>query len=216
MLKFKPNSTVLFQGDSITDMGRGRTEDPNHLYGHGYVYHIVSKYTAEHPEDKITFYNRGVSGNTSKQILDRWEEDTIALKPDVLSLLCPVNDVGASSGCRTTAQTREAVTEMIERSFEMNPDLQLILCEPFMYLDMKTPRHEGVVLSVSLPEKQEVIRECAKKYNAIFVPFQKMFDDLAAKTGDEAYWIWDGIHPTAAGHYHMAQQWTKIVSEHLK
>ena len=41
---------ILFQGDSITDGNRGRTEDPNHLYGHGYVFSIVSQLGAQNPD----------------------------------------------------------------------------------------------------------------------------------------------------------------------
>ena len=54
---------VLFQGDSITDGNRGRSEDPNHILGHGYVFIIASKYGAAFPERDLTFLNRGVSGN---------------------------------------------------------------------------------------------------------------------------------------------------------
>jgi len=34
---------VLFQGDSITDGGRGRTDDPNHILGHGYAYIVAAR-----------------------------------------------------------------------------------------------------------------------------------------------------------------------------
>lgn len=39
-MQFNEGSTFLFQGDSITDGGRGRTEDPNHILGHGYVFRM--------------------------------------------------------------------------------------------------------------------------------------------------------------------------------
>ena len=41
--------TILFQGDSITDGGRGRTADPNHVLGHSYAFSIGSRLTADFP-----------------------------------------------------------------------------------------------------------------------------------------------------------------------
>ena len=91
---FEPGARVLFQGDSITDMGRGRTEDPNHILGHSYVFIIAARQGAAFPVQGVTFINRGVSGNTLADLAARWQADTIALKPDVLSILIGINDVG--------------------------------------------------------------------------------------------------------------------------
>jgi hypothetical protein len=40
---FTPNGRILFQGDSITDGNRGRSADPNHILGHGYVFIIAAR-----------------------------------------------------------------------------------------------------------------------------------------------------------------------------
>lgn len=55
-------SVILFQGDSITDGGRSRNDDPNHFLGHGYAYLISSRLGAELAEKQPTFYNRGLVG----------------------------------------------------------------------------------------------------------------------------------------------------------
>ena len=52
-----------FQGDSITDGGRSRTEDLNHAMGHGYAYLIASRLGADYPEKQYSFTNRGISQN---------------------------------------------------------------------------------------------------------------------------------------------------------
>lgn len=56
------HARILFQGDSITDGGRGRNEDANHWLGQSYVYLIAgalgSRLTTTQPE----FVNRGISG----------------------------------------------------------------------------------------------------------------------------------------------------------
>lgn len=55
--------TILFQGDSITDGGRSRNADWNHIMGHGYGYLIASRLCYDYPKEDLMFYNRGVSGN---------------------------------------------------------------------------------------------------------------------------------------------------------
>ena len=60
---FTPGARILFQGDSITDGNRGRSPDPNHIMGHGYQFILAAKFGGSMPERKLTFLNRGVSGN---------------------------------------------------------------------------------------------------------------------------------------------------------
>ncbi len=91
---FHDHDTILFQGDSITDGNRGRSPDPNHILGHGYVFIIAAKYGAAFPERNLNFMNRGVSGNTVADLAQRWQQDTLDFKPDLLSILIGVNDNG--------------------------------------------------------------------------------------------------------------------------
>ena len=74
---FQPGGRILFQGDSITDGNRGRTEDPNHILGHGYVFIIAAEYGAAFPDLNLTFINRGISGNKVTDLEKRWQQDTI-------------------------------------------------------------------------------------------------------------------------------------------
>jgi lysophospholipase L1-like esterase len=99
MPAFREGNTILFQGDSITDGNRGRGLDPNHILGHGYQFIIAAKFGGRLPSRHLSFLNRGVSGNTVADLQKRWEKDTLALKPDILSILIGVNDLnrGASA-----------------------------------------------------------------------------------------------------------------------
>ena len=85
--------TFLFQGDSITDGNRTRDNDWNHIVGHGYAYIIASRLWYDYPEKDLMFYNRGISGNRLRDLDNRWQNDTLNLKPDVISILIGVNDV---------------------------------------------------------------------------------------------------------------------------
>src|SRR5881275_2428544 len=103
----RPGTRVLFQGDSITDGNRGRTADPNHILGHGYAFIISAKFGAAFAAMNLDFMNRGVSGNTVRELQKRWEKDTLELKPDVLSILIGVND-----------QSHDVPLDEYERTYE--------------------------------------------------------------------------------------------------
>ena len=74
-----PDSTFLFQGDSITDGGRDQT--PYGSLGYGYVFLAANEFLGEFAEMNVTFLNRGVPGNTIADLEDRWTRDCIDLKP---------------------------------------------------------------------------------------------------------------------------------------
>lgn len=106
---FSQGSRVLFQGDSITDGNRGRSLDPNHILGHGYAFIIAARHGAAFPERKLDFYNRGVSGNTVLNLETRWAKDTLALKPDLLSVMIGVNDNGKGVALETYEATYDKI-----------------------------------------------------------------------------------------------------------
>ena len=87
--------TILFQGDSITDGGRDRGQyyaNNARGMGQGYVRHITTELLGNHPGSELRIYNRGISGHKVFQLRDRWVDDCLILKPDVLSILIGVND----------------------------------------------------------------------------------------------------------------------------
>ena len=63
-----------------------------------------------------------------------------------------------------------------------------------------------------MKKRQQIVAQLAAKYHAAFVRFQKVFDD-AVKRAPAEYWIWDGIHPTYAGHQLMADEWERTVQQ---
>ena len=54
----------------------------------------TAKHGAAFAELNLEFFNKGVSGNTVLNLEQRWQKDTLDLKPDVLSILIGVNDLG--------------------------------------------------------------------------------------------------------------------------
>ena len=125
---FAAGTRILFQGDSITDGNRGRSLDPNHILGHGYVFITAARHGATFPQLKLEFFNRGVSGNTVLDLEKRWQEDALDLKPDLLSVLVGVNDSGRKVPLDQYEQTYD---RLLAQARQANPRLKLVLCEPF-------------------------------------------------------------------------------------
>ncbi|WNQ13211.1 SGNH/GDSL hydrolase family protein [Paenibacillus aurantius] len=208
----KKNQVVLFQGDSITDGNRGRSQDLNHILGHGYVFLLASRLGCELAEETPLFVNRGISGNRVSDLYARWNEDAISLKPDLLSILIGVNDAarilrGEPGGA--TDRFERAYRVLLEETKEVLPHTSLVLCEPFLVKTDATVDcwEEWRSLMASY---QQTVRELADRFGALFVPFQETFDEACGRAPAE-YWVWDGVHPTAAGHHLMAEQWLSVV-----
>ncbi|WP_437222053.1 SGNH/GDSL hydrolase family protein [Planctomicrobium sp. SH661] len=203
---FTPNSRVLFQGDSITDGNRGRNSDPNHILGHGYAFLIAAKFGGEIPELNLDFVNRGISGNTIRNLKERWQPDTLDLKPDVLSILIGVNDQDSQIPMNEFEQTYD---ELLAQTRKSLPDVKLVLCEPFG-LPVGGVKSNWESWSRGLNQRSVIVERLAQKYDAAVVHFQTAFDQAVEEAPAE-YWIWDGIHPTYRGHQRMAQEWERAV-----
>ncbi|MFF2017012.1 SGNH/GDSL hydrolase family protein [Paenibacillus sp. NPDC058177] len=205
-------TTILFQGDSITDGSRGRSDDPNHILGHSYVYLIGSKLGHDLAEKQPLIINRGISGNRVSDLYARWNEDAIALKPDVISILIGANDAwrsmdGEPSG--VTDRFGRAYKILLEETREVLPDTKIILLEPFILKTGATEdRWDQWQERIQLYQK--ITKELAAEFGAIFVPLQAAFNE-ACRRAEAAYWIWDGVHPTSAGQQIIAEQWLSTV-----
>lgn len=203
---------ILFQGDSITDGARGRNDDLNHILGHSYAYIVGARLGYEWAEEQPVFINRGISGDRASDLYARWNEDAISLNPSLISILIGVNDAwrtmkGEPSG--VTDRFGRAYRHLLEETKEVLPDAQLVLCEPFV-LNTGAPSQNWEAWSELITAYQQTVRELAEQFGAVFVPLQATFDE-ACKRADAAYWLWDGVHPTAAGHELIARQWLKTV-----
>jgi len=220
-------TTVLLIGDSITDGGWGRSgglmkpsaernhRDLNHLYGSGYMYLCAAHYQAAYPQKGYLFYNRGISGNTLADLQQRWEEDALALRPDVLSLLVGTNDIQQwLDGDRQRPFDFEAwerdYRRLLDEARRRNPDLRLLLGAPFVAPSGRVGESPDYPLRDSLVGVlARIVERIAADCGAAYLPYDAMFDALQRTMPDSlnGYWIWDGIHPTAAGHRKMADLW---------
>ena len=202
--------TVLFQGDSITDCGRltcGGAGYPMNEIGPGYAGLISSRLLWDHAGDELNFINRGISGNRIVDLYARWKADALNLNPDILSLLIGVNDV-LHEVSRNNGVGIERYDEFLRRilawSRERNPDLALVIMEPFI-LPFGYGNEEMVP---EIKRRGEVVRQVATDFKAIFIPLQQPFEQAAERFGAE-FMLVDGVHPTPAGHQMIADLWLK-------
>jgi lysophospholipase L1-like esterase len=207
---YQPNDIVLFQGDSITDANRDRdAREANVIQalGCGYASHAAAELMLDAPSLDLNVYNRGVGGDKVYQLADRWEDDCLAIKPDVLSILVGVNDychAFVHGDGRTVEEYANDYDTLLDRTRTELPGVKLILGEPFLLeVGNFTEAHvEGITAY------RDAARKAAEKYRAVWVPYQQVFND-AMKQAPAEYWAPDGVHPTPAGHLLMAKAWLK-------
>ncbi|WP_322745799.1 SGNH/GDSL hydrolase family protein [Paenibacillus donghaensis] len=199
----KENAVILFQGDSITDAN-----------GQSYVFLIAAKLATDHAEKSPQFLNRGISGNRVSDLYARWNEDAFSLQPDAISILIGVNDAW-----RTMSEEPSGVTDRFERAYrhlleetkEVLPNTRLILCEPFILKGSATEEKWDEWQKL-VGKYQGIARRLAEEFGTVFVPLQDALDE-AAKRAEPTYWLYDGVHPSGAGHEVIARRWLEVVEK---
>lgn len=207
----KPNRTLLFQGDSITDCSRVRDAENSHCaeaLGRGYVSQLAGRIPLHCPDFNWRIFNKGISGDRITSLYARWQMDALQIKPDILSILVGVNDVW--HGLPEREVFNGVPAGHFDRSYralltftrEQLPDVQLILGEPFL---LQGTAYSEVFAS-QLAERSEIVRAIASDFNATWVPYQKAFDQALGRFS-VAELAPDGVHPSLIGHSLMAENW---------
>jgi len=208
----KPHSTIHFQGDSITDAGRSRMAFGSNIgddLGFGYPRLISDQLLADYQDHHLQFYNRGISGNQIRDMVYRWERDAFQLQPDLISILIGVNDtwnylfLGMGS---SPEKYRSIYKDLLRDTRSRLPDVQLVLCEPFVLITGEVSHKWFEDLTL----RQSAVKELAREFEGIFVPFQSALNDATAQLPANQL-LDDGIHPTERGHKVLADCWIKSV-----
>ena len=205
-LSLTDNSTILFQGDSITDAGR--KSNHNGALGDGYVMMAASWLSALLPEYHMKFYNRGISGNRIGDLRHRWKKDCLDLKPNLVSILIGVNDLDLP--CWKSSTPAESFQSDYASILEQTQQLrcQIVLLEPFLVQSNGNFRK----FNEELNKKIEVVRELSREFDTKLISLNDIFMKACIKRGS-SFWAFDGVHPTLAGHALIAQSWIKGVME---
>ena len=209
---FKQNSVVLFQGDSITDCNRDKSNTPeaeNDL-GQGYPAKIAAIWEILHPNHEIRFINRGISGNRVKDLLERYEKDFKALKPDVVSILIGINDTWRryDRNDPTSVNSFESGYRTLLTNLKADlPDAAIVIIEPFLLNSIP----ERSLWREDLDPKIQAVRGLAKEFADYFIPLDGIFAQCAVEGSKETDMAADGVHPTSLGHGIIASEWLKLL-----
>ncbi len=203
---FQSGQRLVLIGDSLTDAGR-RDAPP---FGDGYVSKLVQGLRERHPDCQLECFNRGVGGNTTRDLLRRWDEDVIGLRPDWVSVAIGINDVWR----RVTNQPNEAVS-LEEYEANLRVMLQrtshetgagLILCEPFLLEPNRNDRFRQLVDAY-----RAVVSKLAHEFAARLVPVQTAFDHALETSSFTDWGLPDRVHLISAGSDLFARTFLNVV-----
>ena len=219
--------TILFQGDSITDCGRLRTDSANPILkgfaklqgktplGNGYPALVAKEFQGEY-----NLINRGVGGDRILDVYARIVRDIIKIKPDYMSLLVGVNDIwhGFDWNNGTGIERYEKVYNILleELKTELS-NTKIIILEPFILEGTATANREGMPdrftqFKDGMNKVSEITKKLSEKHNLKFVPLQSIFDE-ATKIHSASDLLSDGVHPTLKGHELIKNEWLKAFNE---
>ena len=171
---------VVFMGDSITEAWlHNGTDDgkpgPPFFPGKPYV-------------------NRGISGQTTPQMLLRFRQDVIALKPSVVVIFAGTNDVAGNTGEMTPEQTEDNLSSMAELAEAHG--IKVVLCSILPAYDFRwRPGREPAQKIVML---NHWIKEYAAEKGYPYVDFHAAMVD--ERGGLPLKLSADGVHPNKAGY----------------
>lgn len=196
---------ILFIGDSITDCNRNRLEredDPDKL-GNGYVSYIHALLQATYPEKKYHIINKGINGHTIRDLRERWQEDVIDLKPDMLIIMIGINDVWGqfdhsekSSHHVYPDEFKETYEDLIARSNAK----KTVLLSPFhVQSNVDDPMRQ------LMDQYGSLTKAVAVSTGATFIDIQTHTFDLLMQGLDDVEIAQDRIHPTSVGHMAIAR-----------
>jgi lysophospholipase L1-like esterase len=207
---FQNRDTVLFIGDSITDCGRRAQASP---LGDGYVKLATDLITARYPERKIRYLNKGISGNTVRDLFHRWHDDVIRHKPDWLSIKIGINDLAKHlSGNPEGVNIDEYETryEEILQTAKTKTKAHIILIDPFLITqDKNVESARGKRLSL-LPKYQAVVEKMVKKYKTLHVRPHRAFEQQL-RYRDADHFCPEPVHPNTSGHLIIAHEFLRTV-----
>ena len=207
---FENYDRIVFAGDSVTDMGSSQPvgEGLFDTVGRGYVRVLESMFASYYPEMFLRVTNSGISGNTSRQLLDRFDRDVVELNPDWVSICIGINDVWRQFDCPAILDSHVLPDEYEKNLEEMISKIKDNVKGIFILSPYIIESNTEDMMRKRMDEYVEICRNTAKKHNCIFVDFQKMYADYC-KYRHSSYIAWDRIHPNQVGSTLMAREFLK-------
>lgn len=169
----KGEKRVVFMGNSITDFWI--ISDSAFFSGKPYI-------------------DRGISGQTTPQMLVRFRQDVISLKPSVVVILAGINDIAGNTGPSTLEMIGDNIASMVE--IARANGIRVVLSSVLPAYDF--PWHPGMAPAEKVVKLNEWIKSYAESRNCVYLDyFASMSDEKHALKSDLTS---DGVHPNLAGY----------------
>ncbi len=196
---------ILFQGDSVTDAGRDRSNP--HDMGEGYPRYASAMIQDSYPETGFEFVNLGISGNRTADLVSRLEHDFIDVQPDIVSVMIGINDVWhhyAFAYIETTDSEFEANLRLILTALRERTHARILLIQPVLLFGGSD------AMKQELKRKQEIFARLAAEFADAYLPM----DDVLREThpGNPADYSADGVHPNADGAMLIGEAYLRAVA----
>ena len=204
---FEDGDRIVFAGDSVTDMGSAQPvgEGLFDNVGRSYVRIVENMLAAVYPERRIRVTNSGVGGNTSRDLLARFDRDVTSLDPDWVAICIGINDVWrqfdtpAMFDYQVMPDEYESNLEKMILAVKDRVKGIFILAPYYMEPNRSDP------MRARMDEYVEVCRKLSEKHGCVFVDFQKLYEDYC-KVRHSTYIAWGRIHPNQVGATLMARE----------
>jgi lysophospholipase L1-like esterase len=180
---------VVFYGDSITD-NWGRSVKAPFFRGRPYV-------------------NRGISGQTTAQMVVRFRQDVIDLKPAVVLILAGTNDIAGNTGLSSLPMIEDNLESMIELA--KLRDIRVVLASVLPVSDY--PWRRGLHHAGEVRELNAWIRDYANANNVVYLDYYTAMTNAVG--GLDRTISLDGVHPNPAGYAIMAPLAEKAITQAL-
>jgi len=155
------------------------------------------------------FIDRGISGQTTPQMLVRFRQDVISLEPEAVHIMAGTNDVAENTGPYDPPSTKNNLMSMVELARIHRLRIVLATIPPAAAFPWRTVAEPVAKLRAL----NEWIREYARINRFVLADYAPLLDDGAG--GMKAGLAYDGVHPTSAGYLVMEQVTARAIAEAL-
>ncbi len=207
---FNDGDRIVFAGDSVTDMGSQKPVADSMFdnLGRGYVRIIENFLAVYYPRLRIRVTNSGIEGNTSRDLLCRYERDVLNLNPDWVSICIGINDVWRQFDTPAVADW-----QVMPQEYEKNIEKMILGTKDnvkgiFILSPYIIENNRQDMMRKRMDEYVEICRKLSEKYGCIFVDFQGMYERYC-EIRHSSYIAWDRIHPNQVGATLMAREFLK-------
>jgi lysophospholipase L1-like esterase len=152
---------------------------------------------------------RGISGQTTPQMLVRFRQDVIALRPDVVVILAGTNDIAGNTGPSTLGMIEDNIASMAELA-QAN-GIRVVLASVLPAFDY--PWRPGLEPAPKIVALNAWMREWAARHGAVYLDYHGAMRD--ERDGLRAELTYDGVHPNEAGYRAMAPLAERAIADAL-